>query len=163
MGQSGQDFGVGFVAGALLGARIGEKFSLNGEVTIDLVNVKNARAGTQANRSELDLAVSPLLHFRTRALEVVVGPKLGLWFGNFGLTSGGQTLDTETARGLVGAVNAGVFLPVSKDMALGGMFSLVLKSFSRTCHTLIGQAETCNPSPSLDAEKVVGFNVGALF
>jgi hypothetical protein len=150
------------VAGALLGARIAEKFSINGELSIDLVNVKNAPAGTQANRSELDLAVSPLFHFRTRALEVVIGPKLGLWFGSFGLTSGGRTLDSETARGLVGAANAGVFVPVSKGLALGGMFSVALKSFGRTCATPIGQAETCNPSPSLDAEKVLGLNVGAL-
>jgi hypothetical protein len=163
MGQGGQDFGVGFVAGALLGARIGEKFSLNGELTIDLVNVKNAPAGTQATRSELDLAVSPLFHFRTSALEIVVGPKLGLWFGSFGLKSGGSTLDSESARGLVGAANAGVFVPVSKGVSLGGMFSFVLKSFSRTCATPIGQAETCNPSPSLDSEKVLGLNVGALF
>src|SRR5262249_34596092 len=118
---------------------------------------------TQATRNELDLAVSPLLHLRGRSLEVVVGPKLGLWFGSYQLSSGGRTLDSETARGLVGALNVGAFVPVTRGVSLGGMLSMALKSFRHTCATPIGQTQTCNPSPSLDAEKIVGFSGGVLF
>jgi hypothetical protein len=161
--QSGRSFGVGFLAGALFGARIGNKFSLNGELAIDVVNVKSAPTGTKASRREVDLAISPLYHLGARGVEVVVGPKLGLWFGSYQLTSAGRTLDSESARGLVGALNLGVFLPVTRGMSLGGMLSVALKTFGRTCATPVGQTETCNPSPNLDSEKVLGFTGAALF
>jgi hypothetical protein len=163
-GQSGQSFGVGFLVGALFGARIGNKFSLNGELTIDAVNVKGAPTGTQASRREFDLAISPLYHLGARGVEVVVGPKLGLWFGSYQLTSAGRTLDSGSARGLVGALNLGVFLPVTQGMSLGGMLSFALRTFDRACNTPVGQTETCDPSPTnLASEKVLGFTAGALF
>jgi hypothetical protein len=162
-GQSGQHFGVGFLVGALFGARLGNRFSLNGELTIDGANVKDTPTGTQAARREFDLAVSPLIHLGSSRVEVVVGPKLGLWSGTYQLTSAGRTVDSESARGLVGALNLGVFLPVSQGMSLGGLLSFTLKTFNRTCATPVGQTETCNPSPTLDSEKVLGFTAGALF
>jgi hypothetical protein len=162
-GQSGQSFGVGFLAGALFGARIGARLSLNGELTIDVANVNSAPPRTQAAWREFDLALSPLAHLRARRVELVVGPKLGFWQGSYQLTSAGETLDTASARGWVGALNLGVFLPVVQGLSLGGMLSFALKTFDRTCDTPVGQTETCTASPNRDSEKVLGFTGGALF
>jgi hypothetical protein len=163
LGQSGRGFGIGVLAGGLVGARIGNRFSLNGELTIDVANVENAPTGTAASRRDFDLALSPLIHLGARRVEVVVGPKLGFWSGNLELTSAGQTVNSVSARGLVGGLKLGVFVPVAQGVSLGGMLSFDVKTIDRTCATPVGQTEICDSSPNLAAGKVLGFSAAALF
>jgi len=161
-GTTGQDRDAGFRIGSLLGYRMNGQFSLNAELTIDFLNIVNQPAGTSAEGAEIDLALSPLFHFDAGALEVVIGPKLGIWGGAVDTKDDFGTVQ-DSASGLVVGGNLGAFLPLGNGASLGGLVSFVVRTVSNTCTKPDGGGQKCMDTPHADSEKVLGITAAALF
>jgi hypothetical protein len=156
-GSNSKDLGLGGRLGTILGGRINPQFSINGELTLDSLNVKN---DSNLKVAEFDLALSPLFHVHRGALEIVVGPKLGLAGGSSELTGAPGGTDKSTVSGFVFGANAGAFGAVSPSVSLGGMLTFAGRKFTKMCETPAGGAETCSMN-GIDVDKVFGF-VGAI-
>jgi hypothetical protein len=162
-GDKGANLGPGFRLGTLLGGRINEMFSINGELTFDFANPENVPAGVDVTMLDLVLTVSPLYHFIAGNIEVVVGPK----FGGHSFTQ--QQNDTglgdskRTWNGYVIGLNGGVFAAVSRGMSLGGLLSLESRTAHEYCFTDPGFAEQCTTNNTGSSFRVLGFMAALLF
>jgi hypothetical protein len=167
-GSSAKGLDTGFRAGALAGGHINEMYSLNGEVTMDLLNPNNVGSGVSFTGLNLDLALSPLVHFPVSIVEIVVGPKLGAWFGavNQSSTLGGTTVATkQRAHGWLAGLNAGAFVSLGRSIELGGLLSFVFRKPTEQCsEDSIGVPipESCTSS-GLSSAKVLALTVALLF
>ena len=151
----------GLRLGTLLGGRIGPSFSLSGELTFDFSNFSNVPSGVTTAEVAVDVAVSPLVHLPFGTGEVVVGPKLG-FFGLGGSASNGIDMAEYSASGLVAGLNAGAFFAVSRDVALGGLLSFVLRDSRQFCDETPSGDEVCTDVDA-NAAKVLGFTAAAMF
>jgi hypothetical protein len=161
-GDTGRDWGPGFMLGGILGGRINPQFSINGELRFDILNPKNVNPGFDVTALELDLALSPLFHVPIPNGEFIVGPKLGIFAQAVNVVYQGANYGTESVSGYVAGINSGVFFDVSRSVAIGGMLSLSLRDPRRYCTTPDGGSESCIDVTG-DAEKVIGFHGGILF
>jgi hypothetical protein len=152
VGNSGDGFNPGFRMGTLLGGHINPMLSLNGEITIDVMNRKNVPSGTDVTEVMVDLLFSPLLHFGTEQIHGFFGPKIGA-FGMAGTTKTSGTTTDGSANGWAYGVNLGAAFPIG-NMAAGGLVSYVGRHATKVCNKLSGQSERCNDSPSGDDFKV---------
>ena len=162
-GDTGVGLGAGAMFGVLLGGRINEMFSINGEFRVDVLNPTDVMSGYDVTIAEVDLAVSPLFHVPFDAGEFVVGPKLGFFGFSEQDKYDGVDAGKYSASGFVAGVNSGVFFNVSRSVELGGMLSLTIRDPSQRCSTPAGGVENCNSTIDYVAEKVIGFHAGALF
>ena len=167
-GDTGQGVDAGFRTGALLGGQINENLSLNGELTVDIINFETNGGDSGESGADVDVAFSPLYHVPSGPLELVVGPKLGFVVRSFSETSirdsNGNvgTLDV-TAHGWVFGLNGGVFGHVSRTMSIGGLLSFVLRTTSGGSCTLPAGDSCSFSAAGVPADKVLGFAVAALF
>jgi hypothetical protein len=151
-GNTGEGLDPGLTIGALLGGRLNQSFSLNGELRIDFLNVDNS----DANIVQADVAFSPLFHAPVSpTAEFVVGPKIG----GYGLAGDAAGVDYSES-GLSAGFNAGMFFAVSPTTSLGGMLSFTIRDPSEVCQSAAGY-EYCL-SGSFPSYKVLSFNFGAL-
>lgn len=160
-GDGGKALDPGFRLGSLLGGHIGDLFSLNGEITFDFINPSNVNPGDSYSSLDLDIAFSPLVHFDAGNLEIVVGPKLGLEW-NFWSYDGSGTSTSGHSSGIVAGVNTGMFVHVSRGVALGGLLSFVIRDDQQNCQTTDGE-QTCTSDITYPSAKVLGLALGALF
>jgi hypothetical protein len=161
-GKTGDNMGPGFRLGTILGGRITDQISLNGEMTIDFLNLNND-GGADITVVEVDLAFSPLFHQPVgSSAEFVIGPKLGFMALSESASSGGQDLGSGTGSGYVLGLNAGLFAAVSPSTSIGGLLSFESRSFSKLCSTEPGFAEQCQTS-GLDSDKVLGITGAVMF
>ena len=65
--------------GTFLGGRINDLFSLNAELTFDFSNVHGVPANTNFSEFLFDFTFSPLVQIPVGPVEVVLGPKAGLF------------------------------------------------------------------------------------
>lgn len=158
-GDGGEFTGPGLRIGTLLGGRLNENWSLNGELLFDFTNWNHA---AYVNTSERwwDLAFSPLIHLPLGKLEVVVGPKLG-----FSRGSGKRYPDVQvgendqTLSAIVFGLNAGLFVPVGGGAMIGGLLNVQSRAVTEYCARYQG-IETCSqPDESLN---VIALSVAAL-
>jgi hypothetical protein len=162
-GNTGNNLDAGLRTGAILGGRLNSHLSLNGELTLDVLNPTNVPQGTSVTAAEVDITLSPLLHVPlSEKVELVVGPKLGIWAGSASATADGIE-NTSSAHGLAAGVNLGVFGAVSRSVSIGALVSFVLRSVSEVCETASGESESCSSDNLPDADKVLSFAAGALF
>jgi hypothetical protein len=160
-GDSGQHFGPGFRLGTILGGRVNDMFSINGELTLDFLNQNDLPAGQTITEVEVDLAVSPLFHVHTGHLELVVGPKLGLMADSVQVDVDGTTT-MDSGSGIVYGLNAGLFAPVSRAVSLGGLVSFVGRKFNKICTTDATGVDTCQ-TDNLPTDKVLGIAFAVIF
>jgi hypothetical protein len=162
-GNSGDNVSTGFRIGTLLGGRLNEVVSLNGEFTTDAWNPKQVTSGIDASAVAVVLAFSPLAHVRVRSAELVVGPKLGIWGDSETTSSGGQDVGKSSARGGVFGLNAGFFGGLNGSMSIGGLVGFDVRTVHQLCATPAGGSQTCHTGNTGDAEKVLGINGALLF
>jgi hypothetical protein len=113
--------GPGLRIGGLVGARINEQFSFNGELLFDLENFSNVPANASETAYFVQFAAAPLFHVQASpTAEIVVGPKLGLFVEHASLSLYGQSA-SGNAEGLLAGANLGAFFRVSDAIALGGL------------------------------------------
>jgi hypothetical protein len=161
LGDSGNGLDTGFRLGALLGGRMSPQFSLNGELTIDVLNPSNS--STNTTFVDLDLALSPLLHVPAGNLELVVGPKLGFRSYAAQTTAVGGTSET-TVTGFTAGINAGAFVSLSPGgTQIGGLINLEARTASELCVKQTGFSDVCTSMNMPSASKVLGITGAVLF
>jgi hypothetical protein len=161
LGDNASDLGPGFRLGTILGGRLNERFSINGELTFDFLNQRNTDPTVDSSAIEIDFAFSPLFHIPSGNMEFVVGPKLALSVGEKTDMTGGAT-DTTSVTGVGYGVNTGLFVLLSRSTAIGGMATFIARHFTESCYTPDGGAQMCQ-SISGDTDKVLSISAALLF
>ncbi|HVU52961.1 MAG TPA: hypothetical protein VHL80_19900 [Polyangia bacterium] len=165
-GKAGDGVGPGFRLGAILGGRINPQISINGEITIDVLNVSssNLQAGESVTAAEVDLAFSPLYHLQLGPTgEFVVGPKLGFVGGSSTDTQDGVKQFDGSVSGFVFGLNAGMLFSVSPSTEIGALLSFQGRKYTNQCVTPAGGAQACSSDNLPDADKVLGFSGAITF
>jgi hypothetical protein len=163
-GETGQGIDPGVRLGGLLGFYASPMFSLNGELSIDFLNLDSNSpiyAGLTGVRASLSIA--PLFHFPTGTgnMELVVGPKLGVWDEEF--TDDNNSGVTSSFSGYLLGLNAGAFAHVGRT-SLGGLFSFESATPTKACSNDGFSGDICSSiTGNPTSEKVFAFNLAALF
>ncbi len=153
LGDADEAFGTGFRIGGILGGRIMPMLSLNGEITLDIMNPKDVPSGMDVSVVMADVLFSPLLHFGAPSIDVFFGPKLGAFVMAESISYEGEELKA-TAQGLAYGINVGVAVPVG-NIAVGGIISYVGRHATEACVEVEGLGEECDDSPSGDDFKTL--------
>jgi hypothetical protein len=160
-GDFGDGYDAGLRLGTLLGGHLSPTLSLNGELTIDVLNPEGVPSGADVTAVMVDLLFSPLFHFRSDAFEGFIGPKLGAFGFSMSASYLGDSFE-GTARGFAYGMNAGFGIPVG-NMAIGGLFSYVGRHATQACTKLLGEPEECDDSPGGDDAHTIAFAGLVLF
>jgi hypothetical protein len=161
-GATGQDQNAGFRMGGLIGYRANGQFSFNGELTIDVLNLKDAPPGVDLTGAGVDLAFSPLFHFDAGALELAVGPKIGVGVTVLQSQDDLGTIENSTTGFLYG-VNLGAFLPLGNGASLGALVGFEVRTVSQVCSKYHSGSETCVDTSNANSDKILGVTGAALF
>lgn len=174
VGSLAEIYSAGFRVGVLAGWHVAPRVSLNGELTLDLMDADTDTSILKPHEYTLDVALSPLFHFRSG--EVVVGPTLG-WFTNHrsdseddraaylanianlenGTGTGSEPIaQPHSGQGFLLGINAGGFVPVGK-LAIGLLASGTFRHFV----TMSCGARGCGGLPS--NATVLSLSLAALF
>ena len=94
-------------------------------------------------------------------MEIVLGPKLGLFVIEMEETQPGGTVEGSVTGWLAG-VNTGLFVPVSPTTSLGLLVSFGFMWADQVCVRASGLGEICNSVDS-NAAKILGLTAAALF
>ena len=153
--------GPGLRIGGIVGARLSEQFSFNGELLFDLWNISNVPAGVSESAYVIQFAAAPLFHLPVSpTAEIVLGPKLGLFFDHASVSGnlGGVTVSgSGSGEGLLVGANLGALFRVSDALSLGGLINFDYLR-EEWCSTDQG---TCTVSG--DGLKVISFSGAAQF
>jgi hypothetical protein len=134
VGTGSEGYSTGLRLGALLGGHIGQFFSLNGELGIDIMNPNTGSysydTGYDVTEAFFDVTLSPLFHFGVPYVEFVVGPKIGsfAFVGSVSDSSGYSGSMDYSGYGIVYGFTTGAFFPIGR-MAIGGILSFTGHSF----------------------------------
>ena len=134
VGTGSEGYSTGLRLGALLGGHIGQFFSLNGELGIDIMNPNTGSysydTGYDVTEAFFDVTLSPLFHFGVPYVEFVVGPKIGsfAFVGSVSASSGYSGSMDYSGYGIVYGFTTGAFFPIGR-MAIGGILSFTGHSF----------------------------------
>ena len=155
VGDASDVYSTGVRLGGLMGGYLGSHFSLNGELSIDIMN-------PDADFTEvlLALSLSPLFHFGPPRLDFVIGPRLGYYVDSMTVSSDGTDY-TQTYKGLAYGFNGGAFVQLGR-IWLGGLLSFTLHDPSEYCYSRSGYDEQCDDVDG-DAFKVLTLNGAILF
>jgi hypothetical protein len=142
-GDGGKNFGPGPRIGILGGGYLREQVSLNAEVALDWTNPNVS--GADIKMFVGDLALSPLFHYRRPEIELVVGPKLGLFYGYAYIDSSFFGGSTSTARGWTAGLNAAALFPISGSASAGLLFNYQARELTENCVTAMNR-KLCSSS-----------------
>ena len=134
---------VGARAGAILGLRLHPAFSLNGEISLDVLNFRDVPSGQKMGGGAFALSASPLFHLFAPTVEVVFGPRVGVWGEGISRKVNGVETIFSVSGFLLG-LNAGLFFPVRRCLSVGGLVTLDTRRFGRTCTRNADGVEACS-------------------
>jgi hypothetical protein len=150
--------GPGLRVGGLVGARMSDQFSFNGEALFDLWNPSNVPAGASVSAYVIQVSAAPLFHLQASPIaEIVLGPKLGFFYDHADISAYGTDLNGGSEGFLVGA-NLGAFFRVSDALSLGALFNF---DYLRAEWCSNNEGGSCTPSD--DGLKVISFAGAAQF
>jgi hypothetical protein len=135
-------------------------FSANAEIIGDVINI-DTPVGASASEYIGAVTVSPLFHFPTPGLDLVLGPKLGFWVLTASAADSYQSIDL-TVRGWTLGLNFGMFFPVTDTTSLGMLLSYATLEPTHGCITRRGYGEVCGTADLTDAQ-LLGLSFAALF
>ena len=158
---SASAYDPGLRLGALIGGRITDIVSIGGELTFDASNRDDVPSGTDYREWTFNLTFSPMVQIPAGPVEIVLGPKLGLFVIEMEQTQPGDSVESSVTGWLAG-VNAGLFVPVSPTTSLGLLVSYGFMWADQVCTRASGLGEICGSVDS-DAAKVLGLTGAALF
>jgi len=160
--QEASAYGPGARLGVLLGGRIGEVASLNGELSINRSNVHGMPSVSSFEETNVIFAFTPLFQLPAGPLELVLGPKLGIFviersYGDVGISV------SENLEGYVMGANLGLFFPLSPRASLGVLLSYDLLFADRACQTVASTSESCASLSDSNSLRVLGLTAAAMF
>jgi hypothetical protein len=160
--QEASAYDPGARLGVLLGGRVGEVASLNGELSVNRSNVHGLPSTTRFEETNVVFAFSPLFHLPAGAVELALGPKLGIFVIERSVSDTGASLHLNVDGYALGA-NLGFFIPVSPLTSLGVLVSYDLLFADQACQTVASAAETCGSASDSNSFRVLGLTAAALF
>jgi hypothetical protein len=160
-GDAGKNVDTGLRLGTILGGRLNPQISLNGEITLDVLNPKNVPPGADASGLDADFTFSPLFHLPNGNVEIVVGPKLG-WRAEAQNISGGGFSTSTSLDGYTAGLNAGLFYALSPGASLGALLNFEARTHRESCVQLPGFPEVCTTMNQHAADKVLGVTIAVL-
>ena len=157
VGDTSNGLSTGLRLGGIFGFNVGQFLSLNGELTIDILNI-DTPSGVSASAAEVDFTFSPFFHFGIPQLEFVVGPKIGFFGMSMSMSQSGYSDSTASGSGLAYGFNAGVFIPLGR-IAIGGLLNFTGRSYSSYCAN-----DICGDVPSgFPSDNFIGFSGALLY
>jgi hypothetical protein len=156
-GAAGDNYGPGLRVGGMLGFYLNPVVSVNGELSIDIMNLKTDTGFYTSDDSaaRVVFSFSPLFHLPVNPqMEVVLGPKFGAWVDTFTFSDN----SSADISGYLLGLNAGVFVRTGR-MSLGGLFSFDDGVPTQICDT----NGLCGTPADKTSEKVIAFNGAILF
>src|SRR5204862_5314159 len=158
-GDGGRILAAGLRIGGLLGFRIGDYVSINGELTIDVLNPAHLPAGDSYSEENATIGLSPLVAFPAGAIELAFGPKLAIWGADYAQDSRTRGAGDGSYTGFdVGANGAG-FAQVGRKLWLGGLASFDVRTYGHSCFTALAGLERCTSSNLPSSDKVVALSL----
>jgi hypothetical protein len=158
-GDGSEGLGTSLRLGGLFGFYAGQFLSLNGELSIDVLNI-DTPSGVSASGAAVGFTFSPLFHFGPPRMDFVVGPRLG-FFGTsetYSYDDGYSPDDDYSSTGFLYGFNAGAFFSLGR-ISLGGLLSVSIHSISSACRN-----DDCGDPPSgTPALKIVGLSGAMLW
>ena len=144
--------------GTFVGGRFNDTTSLNAEVTFDYSNVGGVPAPLAFREWVLDFVISPLFRVPAGSLELVLGPRAGLFVSDTSMTV------NDRKWGFVLGVNAGLFMPVSPTTSFGVLLSFGSKRAMNDCAAIAGDFVSCGVAgTSIGYANVFGLAGAAMF
>jgi hypothetical protein len=159
--QDAAAYDPGLRFGAIVGGRFGDWLSLDGEMTVDVSNVRAPAPGDSVREWAFDLSICSLFQLPAGPLELLLGPKAGYYQVHNETRRMGVT-GTLRGTGFSVGINTGVFLPVSPATSVGVLLSFELRMNERVCEKTTG-IEVCTSASDATAAKVIGVSGAALF
>ncbi|HEY7374808.1 MAG TPA: hypothetical protein VIF57_21770 [Polyangia bacterium] len=160
--QEASAYDPGARFGVLLGGRIGDVASLNGELSINRSNVHGQPSTSRFEETNVVFAFSPLFQLPAGPVELALGPKLGIFVIETSLSDPTVALD-QNMEGYVLGANLGLFFPVSPRTSLGVLLSYDLLFADRACQTITNAGETCSSVSDSNSFRMLGLTAAALF
>jgi len=162
-GDGTANIGPGIHLGGLVGFRFQEVVSLNGELTLDRLDLSNLPVGEQLSEFDLVATISPLYSIIDGKLEVAFGPKIGFWIGNYDQTSASRGDGNGTFSGLDLGANLAVMGQVGRHLWLDGLASFDVRTFRSSCFAPPYGKETCANGDLPPADKVLALSLLLMF
>jgi len=153
---------AGLRLGALVGYNVTPWISVNGELTVDVINSDDPSGYWKTGGTRKAIALSPFFHLAASSsglVEAAIGPKLGFRWMNIG----SQGPEEFSSNGYLAGLNAGVFVRGGVVM-LGGLVSFEYSPTSEVCRQQDFINTDCSYSvDGISAEKVVSLSGSLLF
>jgi hypothetical protein len=163
VGVSSNGDSTGLRLGGIFGFNVGQFLSLNGELTVDILNLDGG-SGVSASGAMVDFTFSPFFHFNVPGLEFVVGPKLGFFDTSSTYSQSGYQDSTYSGSGLAYGFNAGVFIPLGR-IAIGGLINFTGRSYSSYCQndSYTNYYQVCGDASGGPDDKFFGFSAALMY
>jgi len=160
-GTTGSGLGAGLRLGGLAGWFLTPEISLNGELSLDVLNFKSDTAAAQANLTgvRVQISASPFYHLVLPiGAELLLGPKLGIWD-----TSLSDSSDYSISeKGYLFGLNAGMYFHIG-PVAAGGLLTIEDGVPTSSCVEYAGIEEACGTVSSATSDKIVSLSGSVFF
>jgi len=157
--QEASGYAPGLRLGTLLGGRISDFVSLNGELTLDVSNPRADEAAFQ--EWAFRVAFSPMIELPAGPVALIFGAKLGVFL----LRTEQINVDLIVSSELMGfsaGFDGGVFVPVSAHTSIGVLLSFDWAGANQGCLGAPAEGSSCG-SPAAHGAKLLGLSGGVLF
>jgi hypothetical protein len=160
LGDASANIGPGLRVGTLLGGRLGQYASLDGEAIVDVL--RPLAPGASNVRGQLSF--NPLAHVSAGAVELLGGPKLGFAVGQAHSSPDlvTRTMITTNYLGWLAGLDGGVLVRVSRAVSIGGLLAFELHGISAGSCT-ITSGDPCQFHPGGAVSKMLSLSAAALF
>jgi len=159
--NKGVYYDPGLRVGSLLGGRINDRISLNGELNYDRANGDGVLDGLRED--SFTFALSPLWQLPIGTVEIVFGPKAGIYMIQTERRTTPTGLMEESSEwGVILGVNAGLFMPVSAAASIGILLGYELRTPNSVCRGQQGSA-ICSSGNGWGLARLLGLTAAVLF
>ena len=152
-------YAPGLRLGTLLGGRLSDVVSLNGELTLDFSNPRADPATFQ--QWAFRVAFNPMIELRAGPVAFIVGAKVGVFVLDTERASGDLVVSSEL-MGFSAGFDGGVFVPVSAHTSIGVLLSFDWAGANQGCLGAPAGGSSCG-SPAAHGAKLLGLSGGVLF
>jgi hypothetical protein len=153
-------YAPGLRLGSLIGGRLSDRFSLNGELILDFSNLRDDSFAFRERAYHF--IFSPLFEVAAGPVQLAFGPKLGVFLLHTEQASG-DLIVAGDRQGYSAGLNGGFFLPVSAHTSVGALLSFDFMGANQGCTLAIGPGATSCGSEAAHGGKVLGLTGGVLF
>ena len=169
VGDAGKRYDLGFHTGTLVGGRLGENWSLNGDATFDWLNPSNSGAAASVTDILLTIALAPLFHLPLDRMQLVVGPEIG-WYVEDAegdvidpLDPSGKTHVTASSHGYLFGAQAGLLFNLGSAVKLGGLVGFSYRRATQACAQISNESESCTGDVNGASFTTINVAVAAMF